>query len=352
MTPLEGIQLQPEDLGADIITQYTEWASTHVNLFNVITVLIILVTVGGLAGTFIKRKWIAAQLKDHTVIEKWFIISFFVTVIGGVFLSVVSLGFLGLYSAENPVIILLVGMVILSLLVIPAVLTCFVTFLILAFRLFVFKEPAAPKIEEPVNWGGVPVLVVIVAFFLGSTLVSFGSGVIGSIIGSVLLIVLPVYLVAVTYGRTVEVMGFTLPVWYIFLLSLLLIPVLILGADAIYWVTEKLIGKFPLDEIVEYTIKESPVIMSIQLAIIGPIGEEIFFRGFAYSALKRKYGFRKGLLYSSLFFGMYHIIPWQIPYAVVAGVILAYVYEKTGSIYTCILLHIVNNAVAVIIFWV
>ncbi|MGD2246937.1 MAG: type II CAAX endopeptidase family protein [Candidatus Methanofastidiosia archaeon] len=351
MTLLEGIQLQPEDL-ADLITPYTEWAATHVNLLNVITALIILVTVGGLVVTFIKKKWILSQLKDHTPIEKWFIISFFVTVIGGTFLFVVALGFLGLHSTNNPVMIPLVGMVILSLLVIPGVLTCFVTFSILAFQLFVYKKPAAPKIEEPVNWGGVPVLVVIIAFFLGSTLLSFGSGVISSIIGSVLLIVLPVYLVVVTYGRTVEAMGFTFPVWYMFLFSLLLIPVIILGGEAIYRITEKVIGEFPLEEIVEYTIKESPVIMSIQLAIIGPIGEEIFFRGFAHSALKQKYGFKKGLLYSSLFFGMYHLIPWQIPYAVVAGVILGYVYEKTGSIYMCILLHIVNNAVAVIMFWV
>lgn len=342
--------IQPEDLGVDFINQYTEWASTHAGFLNAVIILIILATVGGVATAFIKRNQIALRLKEYNTVEKLFMISFFVTVIEGIFLFVTSLGYLGLQSTGN-VIIPLIGMIILSLLVIPGMATCFITFLILASRLFLFRKPTGQKISEPINWGGIPVLVVITAFFLGSILLSFGSSVISSLIGSIFLIVLPVYLVMVTYNRTLDVMGFTLPVWKLFFLSLPLIPVIILGGEAIYWVTEQLIGEFPLEKIVEYTIKESPVIMSIQLAIIGPIGEEIFFRGFAYPVFKRKYGFKKGLLYSSLFFGAYHLIPWQIPYAIVAGLILAYIYEKTGSIYTCFLLHIANNAVAVAMFW-
>ncbi|MBU7047385.1 MAG: CPBP family intramembrane metalloprotease, partial [Theionarchaea archaeon] len=113
----------------------------------------------------------------------------------------------------------------------------------------------------------------------------------------------------------------------------------------------KFIGEFPLDELVEDIIERSPIFMSINVGVIGPIGEEVFFRGFAHTALKRKYGFRKGILLSSLFFGVYHGIPWQIPYAFVAGLILAFVYEKTQSIYSPILFHIINNSIGVIGIW-
>ncbi|MBU7014445.1 MAG: CPBP family intramembrane metalloprotease [Theionarchaea archaeon] len=194
-------------------------------------------------------------------------------------------------------------------------------------------------------------LIIAVAFLVLSTLLAFVSETVSSLAGSSLFIVLPVILVLYPYERTVKALGFKNPQTLWVMKTLPLLVVLVLGNELVYRITERFLGQFPLKELVEQLVSGNPLVMSLNLAIVGPVGEEIFFRGFAYSALRRKYGVKKGILVSALFFGTYHMIPWQIPYAVMAGVILAFVYEKTQSLYPSILFHIINNTVAILGMW-
>lgn len=343
---------QSDTLETDLVARLLEWSESHITFLKSVIIFVFVVDVLLILAAVMKRKWIHDQVKEHSRVEQVFIVSFFATVVGGASIAVIIVGVLGLqHSGEFPFIgFIAVGLT--SLLFLVALLVCFVTFLILFVQLFIKMEPVRPVIDEEVNWGGTPILVIVVAFFALSALLAFVSPTATSIAEPVLLVVLPLVLVLKTYGRTLHALGFAKPVVKMLVLSLPLIPVLIFGNGLVYEITEKIIGQFPLDEVVEDVIRESPILMSIQIGILGPVGEELFFRGFAHTALKRKYGFKKGILFSSLFFGLYHMIPWQIPYAVVAGFILAYVYEKTQSIYPPILFHLVNNSVAVIGFWV
>ncbi|KYK37612.1 MAG: CPBP family intramembrane metalloprotease [Theionarchaea archaeon] len=346
-----GWLLNQSDAGIDVVDRLLEWSAAHSTLLTYITALTLVGNGLLIFSALIKRKWILEKLKQHSNAEQWFILSVFSTFIFGVSCVAASLGIWGLYSAGQVSIILVVGTILLLLAVVLSLGICLVTFLVLFLQLFIRMIPASPEISGEVNWGGTPVLVVAVAYFVMSFLLALVSGTAGALGGSLVFIVFPLFLVLKTYGRTKGDFGIRKPISRMFFLCLPLIVVLIFGNNIVYWMTEKIIGEFPLDELVEETISESPALMSIAVAVLGPIGEEFFFRGFAYAALKRKYGVKKGILFSSLFFGVYHVLPWQIPYAFVAGCILAFVYEKTESIYPPILFHVLNNFLAVIGIW-
>ena len=53
------------------------------------------------------------------------------------------------------------------------------------------------------------------------------------------------------------------------------------------------------------------------------------------------------ILISALLFGVFHINPAQILPAFLIGILLAWTYYKTGSLIPCILMHILNNSLAV-----
>jgi membrane protease YdiL (CAAX protease family) len=83
----------------------------------------------------------------------------------------------------------------------------------------------------------------------------------------------------------------------------------------------------------------------VLVCVLVPIGEEIFFRGFVYGTLRR-WGIAAATVLSALFFGAVHQqIVHFLPIAVL-GVILAALYERTGSLVPAIVVHAVNNLVA------
>lgn len=80
--------------------------------------------------------------------------------------------------------------------------------------------------------------------------------------------------------------------------------------------------------------------------VLAPILEEILFRGQILGSIRNKYGAVTALLISSLIFGAIHIIPQQVVNAFFIGLILGYIYIKTGSLLSVIIMHAVNNALA------
>ena len=87
---------------------------------------------------------------------------------------------------------------------------------------------------------------------------------------------------------------------------------------------------------------------AILTTIMAPLAEELFFRGFLYGGLRR-YGVPIAAVVSGLVFGGVHIggspIGFLVPLAVL-GIILALLYERTGSLYPPIALHALNNSIA------
>jgi len=82
------------------------------------------------------------------------------------------------------------------------------------------------------------------------------------------------------------------------------------------------------------------------LGIIIPIMEEFIFRGLVFKRMRRYRTATHAIISSAIFFGLYHGNLVQTIYATLSGVLLAYLYEKYGSLKAPILAHILMNTVA------
>lgn len=90
----------------------------------------------------------------------------------------------------------------------------------------------------------------------------------------------------------------------------------------------------------------SYVIRLIAVGIAAPIAEEFFFRGLVYSRLKEGMRPVAAGAVASLLFGISHGHPIWILSAFLMGVIFTLVFEFTGSLVPCIILHMINNFIA------
>jgi membrane protease YdiL (CAAX protease family) len=93
------------------------------------------------------------------------------------------------------------------------------------------------------------------------------------------------------------------------------------------------------------------VALFLGAAVAAPVGEEVFFRGLLYNALKYRYGITAGMVVSGLAFALVHISPLSVVIIFPMGVLLAYVYERTQSLWVTILMHAINNGIGVLLLW-
>ena len=92
------------------------------------------------------------------------------------------------------------------------------------------------------------------------------------------------------------------------------------------------------------------LLICIQVMIIGPIIEELLFRGILLRSLLEKFYQRpfKAIIYTSLVFGFVHFNLVQGMFSFLGGIILGVIYYYTKSIKLCILTHILNNILIII----
>jgi len=108
----------------------------------------------------------------------------------------------------------------------------------------------------------------------------------------------------------------------------------------------------PVQPLVDMMVKEDNVHIllysSIFAAVAGPVMEEIFFRGFMYAALRKRVGVLWAIMISSLIFSMLHAHLIGFLPIMILGMLLAYLYERTGSLTASITLHILHNLASLI----
>jgi membrane protease YdiL (CAAX protease family) len=100
-------------------------------------------------------------------------------------------------------------------------------------------------------------------------------------------------------------------------------------------------------------IAESFGTLPLQILLIvvaAPVSEEICFRGMLFGGLRERLPRLAAALICGLIFGGLHALTGisAVPPLIAFGFILALLYEKTGSIVPGILLHMLNNSIALI----
>jgi len=162
------------------------------------------------------------------------------------------------------------------------------------------------------------------------------------------------YFVLVKYGERLSGLGITLGNFYKNVLSgiaayVFILPILIAGLILSMLFLDAIGYKPPPQPVFDmfFEEKRSDVILflTIFVSILGPIIEEMFFRGFLYSAVKKRFGIILGVLSSSVFFSILHTnIVGFLP-ILILGALMAFLYETTGSLITSMSVHILHNSI-------
>ncbi len=94
------------------------------------------------------------------------------------------------------------------------------------------------------------------------------------------------------------------------------------------------------------------IIAGCVVMIVAPLGEEFFFRGFFYRALRSRFSVAVAAVIDGLVFGLLHYNfdglegLLLVPPLAFLGLVFCLVYEKTGSLWPVVAMHAFNNAVA------
>jgi membrane protease YdiL (CAAX protease family) len=137
-------------------------------------------------------------------------------------------------------------------------------------------------------------------------------------------------------------------------LSLLGIGVLMLGLD--------LLGRFlpmpkntPFDQF--FATRSDAFLTAIFAVTLGPLMEELFFRGFLYPVIARRMGIFWGIILTALPFGLIHFVQYGNSWGAVliiflVGVVLTAVRAKTNSVASSFLAHVgYNGTLMVLAAW-
>lgn len=89
--------------------------------------------------------------------------------------------------------------------------------------------------------------------------------------------------------------------------------------------------------------------MFFALVVVAPLTEELLCRGIVLRGLLHRYGPAAAVALSAMLFAFMHMNPWQTLSAFTLGVIFAWFYLRTGSVWPGVVGHAINNGLVVII---
>lgn len=93
------------------------------------------------------------------------------------------------------------------------------------------------------------------------------------------------------------------------------------------------------------------IISIFTIAVVAPVFEELIFRGFLQKFLEEKWQDpTRAIMVTSLFFTLVHMNPFWAIQIYLLGIVLGYLAWKTGSIFPGIILHALNNGLALFFF--
>ena len=96
----------------------------------------------------------------------------------------------------------------------------------------------------------------------------------------------------------------------------------------------------------------SLVVAGLLIVVAAPLSEELFFRGFMFAGLRRSIPLWPAAVLSAAIWGALHLGGGNIGVAIqlaIFGVILAWLYERSGTLWAPILAHATNNTIAFVL---
>ena len=134
---------------------------------------------------------------------------------------------------------------------------------------------------------------------------------------------------------------------------IILFGLLIIGTDYLYQAAITLFHWHlqTNDQVILSHAKTAPLTTYATLLVavfVAPVCEEIFFRGFFFSGLRRGMPLYLAIILSALLFGAAHGDPASFPVLFIIGLFLAILRWQTRSLWPGIFLHCLNNSLGAI----
>ncbi len=104
----------------------------------------------------------------------------------------------------------------------------------------------------------------------------------------------------------------------------------------------------PLQGILRARLPTTIVLAAFVAVLVAPVAEEMFFRAFIQPALQRWVGRTPGILVGAAFFAAGHMDIYNLAPLFLLGVVLGYLYDRTGSLAAPITLHVAHNGMTIL----
>lgn len=172
-----------------------------------------------------------------------------------------------------------------------------------------------------------------------------GTMILGGSLGNLLFaIAVPAIFFRAQVVRTLALRGIAFR--HVCLTILMVLPLGLVAGEVSRYAADYLPSPL-LGGLLEQLSLQSVAFLVVVIAVFPGIAEEVFFRGFLGRGLVARHGLVLGTLLASLLFGLAHVDPVHACGTFVLGVGLQAVFLSTRSLSAAILLHSLNNALAV-----
>lgn len=133
----------------------------------------------------------------------------------------------------------------------------------------------------------------------------------------------------------------------------LILFALVMGAGFIIQLLQPQLQPQPFEDVLrDVTTYQELLLMLLVGSVLAPLVEEMYFRGMVYPVLRKYIGVTWAIVASGLFFGLMHWDLWRTIPLAFGGMALAYIYERSCTIYAPWLAHGVwNGIMALLVFW-
>ena len=202
--------------------------------------------------------------------------------------------------------------------------------------------------SKKVNWLFLTIILLHIGVVVGIFLYNINIGylnipIVPNLLLSQGIVLIPALLLAVfSKEKLNDILGFhkikISSVFMIILFTYLMMPITtVINAISMLFVENTVM------QMSSSVLSVSMPVMLLIMGVVGPLSEEIVFRGIVLNGYKRSGNTFWAILFSALLFGLMHMNFNQAAYAIFLGVVMAVLVEATGSIWGSAIFHMTVN---------
>jgi sodium transport system permease protein len=235
-----------------------------------------------------------------------------------------------------------------------------------------FRRPQVPRDAASTSMAACALAAMFPGYFVLSNMLAHGTQMsldrrflVAALVTAVVFGAIPYVVAAYNRVRLASGFGLARPGWLAIVAAAILGLALWPAAHELF-LLGRWMGFTALDasrvEVVRKSLDEwrelSPAWILLTLALVPGVFEELFFRGFLYSALRTVLTPWRTIAVAALLFAAFHVVagtmlaPERFLPSLFLGLVLGWVRHRTGSVVPCMVLHTLHNGLLLaVVYW-